>query len=86
MFYGPAKGAETVQVRNEADAILEHITQQPVLGLQGKRLTLGDFNQLNGLLPPTQLWAQLGWKEVQDLEYEATGVPPASQHLLGQHP
>lgn len=78
VFYGPAKGAETVPVRNQADSILERITQQLVLGLRGKRFITGDFNQLHGLLQQAQIWAQLGWTEAQDLEFARTGKLPAN--------
>ena len=76
VFYGPAKGAETAVVRAEADELLSNITQLIVFGLTGKRFIMGDFNQLDGLLTQTKVWSDLGWKEIQDMEYEATGKKP----------
>lgn len=63
---------------NEADSILERITQQLVLGLRGKRFITGDFNQLHGLLQQAQIWAQFKWTEAQDLEFARTGKLPAN--------
>ena len=76
VFYGPAKGAETAAVRAEADNMLSHVTQQLVFGLQGKRFILGDFNQLHGQLPQTEIWTKQGWREIQDLEMCRTGKQP----------
>ena len=76
VFYGPAKGAETAVVRAEADELLSNITQLIVFGLKGKRFIMGDFNQLDGLLTQTKVWSDLGWKEIQDMEHEATGKKP----------
>ena len=76
VFYGPAKGSETSAVRAEADEMLSLLTQQIVHGLQGKRFILGDFNQLYGQLPQTEIWQKLGWKEIQDLQMSHTGQQP----------
>ena len=73
IFYGPAKGAETATVRAEADEMLSTLTQQIVHGLKGKRFILGDFNQLHGNLPQTEIWKKHGWTEIQDLQMLATG-------------
>ena len=75
-FYGPAKGAEIAAVRAEADNMLSYVTQQLVYGLQGKRFILGDFNQLHGQLPQTEIWTKQGWREIQDLEMCRTGEQP----------
>ena len=46
VFYGPARGAETVATRQEADQLLSHLTPQIVFGLHGKRFICGDFNTI----------------------------------------
>ena len=63
--YGYAHKSETQAVRNNTDHLLQHITDTVVTNMRGYRFITGDFNQPNGILEQTQLWEQLGWKEVQ---------------------
>ena len=75
VLYGHAFQADTPKVRTMTDKLLEIATDRIVRNLTGYRFIMGDFNQLDGMLPQTQLWESLGWKEVQVLYEECHGVP-----------
>lgn len=74
-FYGYAYRAESTEVRQITDQMLSHITQRLVFALRGKRVIVGDFNQLDGNLLQTEIWRFLGWKEIQLLDNQLTGRP-----------
>ena len=74
-FYGPAFQAELPAVKEAANELLSHLTYRIVHTLKGKRFICGDFNQQHGQLPETAVWAQLGWKEAQQLAHELYGTP-----------
>ncbi|CAJ1422672.1 unnamed protein product [Effrenium voratum] len=56
--------------------LLDHITQQVVLGRSGPRFVSGDFNHPSELLPDLELWHQQGWRELQDLAQARWNLPP----------
>ena len=74
--YGFAHQANTRATREATDALLSAITYRIVHSLPGKRFIGGDFNQLDGHLEQTKIWAALGWKEVQQLSAERYGTQP----------
>ena len=74
-FYGYAYRAESTEVRQITDSLLEHITKRIVMSLRGKRVIVGDFNQTDGNLNQTEIWKTMGWKEIQVLSQERTGRP-----------
>ena len=63
--YGFAHRAETQEVRNHTDQLLQYITDTIVFGAKGYRFVTGDFNQPHGVLEQTKIWEQNGWKEIQ---------------------
>eukprot|EP00435_Cladocopium_sp_Y103_P026257 s555_g6.t1 len=75
-FYGYAQGPTWPQARQHSDSLLETFTREVVIGMQGVRLLVGDFNQEPGALLQQQLWTHYGWQSVQQFGEQALGHVP----------
>ena len=69
-FYGFAKGPTWPKARQMSDQLLETFTKELVLGMNGVRMIMGDFNQEPGVLLQQQVWLRHGWRSAQDLAAE----------------
>eukprot|EP00438_Fugacium_kawagutii_P008056 Skav223965 [mRNA] locus=scaffold3540:263869:268707:+ [translate_table: standard] len=69
-FYGYSQGPTWPQSRRLNDSLLETMTQEIVIGMQGIRIIQGDFNYNPGELTQQQLWARYGWCNAQTLAAE----------------
>ena len=72
VMYGYAFQATTSRVQKQTDDLLSIATTKIVQQMVGMRFIMGDFNQ-EEMLPQTNLWRHMGWKEVQLLRQEHTG-------------
>lgn len=74
VVYGFAHRAYATEVRQATDDLLQVATSHIVQNLRGPRFIMGDFNQEEGMLPQTQIWEKLGWREVQVLQSQRFGT------------
>ena len=75
VIYGHAHRADTFDVRQATDNLLEIATHAILQNLKGPRFIMGDFNQLHGTMSQPELWERMRWKEAQILHAERTGEP-----------
>lgn len=75
VVYGYAYRAASVEVREMTNNLIKHATHRLVHCMRGKRVLMGDFNQLDGQLEELEKLKQLGWKEIQLLDFERTKRP-----------
>eukprot|EP00438_Fugacium_kawagutii_P034912 Skav206373 [mRNA] locus=scaffold834:175796:187689:- [translate_table: standard] len=66
-FYGFAQGPTWPQSRKLSDSLLETMTTNIVMGMQGIRIIQGDFNYNPGELLQQRIWRRYGWCEAQEL-------------------
>jgi hypothetical protein len=66
-FYGYAQGPTWPRARQLSDQVLETFTQQLVIGMDGIRLIVGDFNHEPGELVQQRVWQRYGWVNAQTL-------------------
>ena len=70
VVYGYAYRAESVEVRAMTDELMQQVTNRIGYAMKGKRIIMGDFNQLEGQLSTIESLKSMGWKEVQMLAFE----------------
>ena len=70
VVYGYAYRAESVEVRAMTDELMQHVVDRIGYAMKGKRIIMGDFNQLEGQLSTIECLKSMGWKEVQLLANE----------------
>ena len=70
VVYGYAYRAESVEVRALTNELMQHVTNRVGYAMRGKRVIMGDFNQLEGQLDAIENLKSMGWKEVQLLAHE----------------
>ena len=75
VIYGHSYRADSFDVRQATDNLLELATERIMKNLKGPRFIMGDFNQLEGTLTQTEVWSKMGWQEVQKLHEKRTGEP-----------
>lgn len=75
VVYGYAFRAASVEVREMTNNLMKQATYRLVHCMTGKRILMGDFNQLDGQLDELEKLKQLGWKETQLLDLERTQRP-----------
>eukprot|EP00438_Fugacium_kawagutii_P025911 Skav228848 [mRNA] locus=scaffold4472:1077:5912:+ [translate_table: standard] len=66
-FYGFAQGPTWPQSRKLSDSLLETMTTNIVMGMQGIRIIQGDFNYNPGELLQQRIWRRYSWCEAQEL-------------------
>ena len=76
VLYGWAPGPTWPRARQATQKMLEHLTQQVVFGCAGARFIAGDFNGDESHYSVLQVWQQMGWQEIQDLQFHRTGQGP----------
>ena len=74
-IYGWSPGPTWPAARKMTNRLCESLTLTIVLNRQGCRFIAGDFNHLLEDLPATDLWRSMGWREVQELNWELHGDP-----------
>ncbi len=72
VVYGYAYRAESVEVRAMTDELMQSAVNRIGFSMRGKRIIMGDFNQLEGQLSSIESLKSMGWKEVQLLAKERT--------------
>lgn len=70
VVYGYAYRAESVEVRAMTNELMQNVTNRVGYAMRGKRIIMGDFNQLEGQLEVIENLKSMGWKEVQLLAQE----------------
>ena len=75
VVYGYVYRAASVEVREMTNNIIKQATHRLVHCMKGKRIIMGDFNQLDGQLDEIEKLKQLGWKEIQQLDLERAQRP-----------
>lgn len=64
-FYGYAQGPTWPKAKQLSDQLLETFTREVVIGMQGIRLLVGDYNQEPNVLLQQRIWEQYGWCNAQ---------------------
>ena len=72
-FYGYPTSPTWPQSRELSDAILAGVTRELVYGCGGVRTIAGDFNSPAGQLPQQRIWADMGWRNAQEVSAELFG-------------
>ena len=74
--YCPPKGPTYPNAKQLSESLLTPITEQLVLGRQGARAIVGDFNCMPGSLTQMRIWRSHGWIEIQELFQEWHDIQP----------
>ena len=61
--------------RTLTENMLQSVSQEFIIGMQGLRYVAGDFNHPESL-PSIQGWLQAGWVEIQTLHHQRSGYVP----------
>ena len=75
VVYGAAQSPTFQNPTKITKDLLDSITSSLVLGGQGPRYVAGDYNVGLFDLTPTQVWYELGWRDLQLQAYELWNVP-----------
>ena len=77
VVYGFPPGPTWPQAKSLTSSMLEILTTELVLGLQGPRVIGGDFNLGTSDSPQFDVWRRLGWCSAQDLAFSLWGTVPS---------
>ena len=76
VLYGYPQGKTHHNALERTTNMLEFLCNHMLTVASGPRYLCGDWNFETSQFPITQLLLQHGWKEIQDLHFQRTGMPP----------
>ena len=76
VLYGWSPGPTWPKAHAATRAMLQHLTEELVIGSKGLRYIAGDFNGDASHFPEWEIWSRAGWHEVQSLHALRTGEGP----------